>query len=168
MADLFKLQYGGNTVTYPGWNGYLQYENNVIPFQRYEYTLFESQDGLGVSAGTVSMPFSAFDEVGIGLGWKDKRNLHGINYNWYDKSQMSAATANPTLTYVFSNNTNYIVEAVTFNYNNNNLTFTTNRNGQAFTAMYGGITTTTATTAKFNAWNGDTNVITKIIGVKYQ
>lgn len=168
MSDVYKLQYNGMTLTYPGWNGFLQYQNTAVPFQRYEYTLFESPDGLGVSAGTVSMPFSAFDEVGIGLGWKNYRNICGINYNWFDKAQMSAATANPTLTYVFADNVNYCVEAVTFNYNNNNLTFTTNKNGQALTAMYGGIITPTATTAKFTALNGDTNVITKIIGVKYQ
>jgi hypothetical protein len=27
MADFYKLQYAGNTLTYPGWNGYVMYES---------------------------------------------------------------------------------------------------------------------------------------------
>ena len=31
MADVFKLQYGGNTLAYPGWNGYVGYDQPGYP-----------------------------------------------------------------------------------------------------------------------------------------
>lgn len=41
MADLiYKLQYNGRTLTYPGWNGYLAYEY-VEPPKVYEYMTFK-------------------------------------------------------------------------------------------------------------------------------
>lgn len=33
MADLYKIQYANNTLTYPGWNGYLQVSINDVPQQ---------------------------------------------------------------------------------------------------------------------------------------
>lgn len=32
MADSYKLQYANNTLTYPGWNGFLQYENPMVGY----------------------------------------------------------------------------------------------------------------------------------------
>lgn len=36
MSDIYKLQYGGMTLAYPGWNGYVGYDNNSGPY--YEYS----------------------------------------------------------------------------------------------------------------------------------
>ena len=36
MADTYKLQYDGMTLTYPGWNGFVSYE--YIPRPQYTYT----------------------------------------------------------------------------------------------------------------------------------
>lgn len=167
MSDVYKLQYNGMTLAYPGWNGYVGYEPEDTPYQRYEYTLFEAPDGLGVSAGTVSMPYTAFDEIGICLGWKDTRNLHGVNYNWMPSTTFSATSASTVLNYAFSNNSTYYVISTRFNFSNADKTFVTDKNGLTAN-MYGGMQTPTGNNTKFNAWNTDTKVITKIIGVKYQ
>lgn len=64
MSDIYKLQYNGMTLAYPGWNGFVAYNKpENPPYQRYEYTLFESPDGLGVSAGTVFMPYTATGDI---------------------------------------------------------------------------------------------------------
>ena len=36
MSDIYKLQYANNTLTYPGWNGYVGYKDNSGP--QYAYT----------------------------------------------------------------------------------------------------------------------------------
>lgn len=41
MSDIYKLQYANNTLTYPGWNGYVSYE--VQPFKT--LTLLNSEGG---------------------------------------------------------------------------------------------------------------------------
>lgn len=41
MSDIYKLQYDGMTLTYPGWNGYVSYE--VQPFKT--LTLLNSEGG---------------------------------------------------------------------------------------------------------------------------
>ena len=48
-------------------------------FNRYELYIFSSENGNGVSAGNVTQPFSAFDEIGIGLGYPNNRDIWGIN-----------------------------------------------------------------------------------------
>lgn len=47
MADIYKLQYMNNTLTYPGWNGYVQYEDAPS-----YYTLTLQTDGHGTLIAT--------------------------------------------------------------------------------------------------------------------
>lgn len=35
MADIYKLQYNGMTLTYPGWNGYVSWENAEVAYNLY-------------------------------------------------------------------------------------------------------------------------------------
>ena len=42
MSDIYKLQYDGKTLTYPGWNGYVSYEYSTA-FKT--LTLYNSEGG---------------------------------------------------------------------------------------------------------------------------
>jgi hypothetical protein len=167
MADIYKLQYDGMTLAYPGWNGYLQYENIAVPFQRYEITLFKSDNGDGVSAGTVLQPFSAFDEIGIRCSWQDSRALHGCNWLWFPNNVFTASTGNTMLNYMIANDSDYYIFQSNMNWNNANKTFTVlNDQGSKRWGMYSPINT--------NATIGATNngsrhkIVGEIVGVKYQ
>ena len=46
MSDIYKLQYANNTLTYPGWNGYVCYE--MLPF----HNLTLETDGHGTISAT--------------------------------------------------------------------------------------------------------------------
>ena len=52
MSDTYKLQYGDNTLTYPGWNGFVSYED-VPSF----YTLTLQTDGHGTLSATTLTGF---------------------------------------------------------------------------------------------------------------
>ena len=167
MSDIYKLQYGGMTLVYPSWNGYLQYENHDIPFQRYECTIFRSENGDGVSAGTVSQPFSAFDEIGVRCCWQDSRDLHGCNWLWFPKTQFTASTGNQILNYMIANDSNYFIFQSNMNWSNANNTFTVlNDQGSKWWGMISPINTT-ATIGATN--NGSRHkIVSEIVGVKYQ
>lgn len=53
MSDVFKLQYGGNTLAYPGWNGYVSYEN--APAYK-TLTLYASEGGTITASVLTGMP----------------------------------------------------------------------------------------------------------------
>lgn len=44
MADIYKLQYNGMTLAYPGWNGFVQWENPL-------YNISYTNDGHGLLTG---------------------------------------------------------------------------------------------------------------------
>jgi len=167
MADLYKIQYANNTLTYPGWNGFLQYENKAVPFQRYEITLFKSDNGLGVSAGTLSQPFSAFDEIGIRCCWVGDRTLHGCNWLWFPQTQFTASTGNQILNYMMANDSNYYIWQSNMNWSNANNTFTV-LNDQG--SKWWGMTSPINTTATIGATNNASRhkIVGEIVGVKYQ
>lgn len=50
MSDIYKLQYVNNTLTYPGWNGFLQYENPIIG-----YPITYLNDGHGTLTGNTDL-----------------------------------------------------------------------------------------------------------------
>jgi hypothetical protein len=52
MSDIYKLQYAGNTLTYPGWNGYVGYDN--VPSY---YSLTLQTDGHGTLSATTLTGF---------------------------------------------------------------------------------------------------------------
>lgn len=165
MADLYKIQYANNTLTYPGWNGFLQYENHAIPFQRYEYTIFRSTDGNGVSAGSLSQPLSAFDEIGICCSWQDSPELHGKQWLWF--RNMTATTGAQDLTYMIANNSDYYVFQSVFTYNNTAKTFNVpNDQASQWWGMYSPINTTASILATNNGARH--KIIGEIVGVNYQ
>lgn len=77
MADTYKLQYDGMTLTYPGWNGFLEYKKRP---GRYEYCLFDAGGYNCVNSGTLTEPLSSFDSVMFKLTWAGNAEFHGINY----------------------------------------------------------------------------------------
>ena len=159
----YKLTFGDRVITYMGHEGYLSF--GKPPIQRYEISLFKSSNGLGVSAGTVSMPFSAFDEIGIRCCWEGGRETHGCNWLWF--SNFSATTGQQDLSYFISNNTNYYLLQSVFQYNNTAKTFNVpNDQSSQWWGMYSPINTT-ATIAATN--NGSRHkIIGEIVGVIYQ
>lgn len=53
MADIYKLQYNGMTLTYPGWNGYVSYDN-VTAFKT--LTLCASEGGTVTASVLTGLP----------------------------------------------------------------------------------------------------------------
>lgn len=161
----FKLTFGDRVVNYQGHEGYVAFGKPEI--QRYEITLFKSDNGLGVSAGTLSQPFSAFDEIGIRCCWESDRTLNGCNWLWFPYSQFSATTGQQDLTYIMANNSNYYIFQSVFTYNNTAKTFNVpNDQASQWWGMYSPINTN-ATIAATN--NGSRHkIIGEIVGVKYQ
>lgn len=90
---------------------------------RYEYTIFET--ATPVSAGTVSMPFSSFDEIGVCYKGGDVDR-----WLWYNKECLSGS--NPQVSYHGTYYTYSNDRAFTFslflNMNNNNKTFSIGAN----------------------------------------
>jgi len=166
MSDVYKIQYNGMTLAYPGWNGYVGWENTNYPFQRYETTLFKSDNGLGVSAGTLSQPFSAFDEIGVRCCWADSRETYGCNWLWFPKTQFTASTGNQELNYMMADSVYYIWQS-NMNWSNVNNTFTVlNDQSTKWWGMYSP-TNTNATIGATNNANRH-NIVSEIVGVKYQ
>ena len=54
MADLYKLQFANNTLTYPGWNGFLQYED---PMAGYPIT-YLSDEHVSLTGDPIYVPGS--------------------------------------------------------------------------------------------------------------
>ena len=86
MADLYKIQYANNTLTYPGWNGFLQYADNSGP--TYEYTtLWETNDPFkNLYSITLSDDIRNYDEyIVYGTAnrdnqcWLDTQNRYVVN-----------------------------------------------------------------------------------------
>lgn len=161
----YKLTFGDRVLSYQGHEGYVAFGKPEI--QRYELQIFKSDNGLGVSAGTVSQPFSAFDEIGIRCCWESSRDLHGCNWLWFPVSQFSATTGQQDLTYLMSNDSNYFIFQSVFQYNNTSNTFNVpNDQASQWWGMYSPINTN-ATIAATN--NGSRHkIIGEIVGVKYQ
>lgn len=166
MADLYKLQYANNTLTFPGWNGYVGYEEKYA-LNRYELHIFSSVNGNGVSAGNVSQPFSAFDEIGIGLGYPNNREIWGRNYVWLSNSIFQATTGQINLLHDIGSNTNHFFYMNTFRYDNTGKTFSTVND---VSTCYGAFYTDYRNNGKLLAQNNvnKINCVTDIIGVKYQ
>ena len=62
MSDVFKLQYGGNTLTYPGWDNYVGYTENY-PTGTYTRTLYFNS--YAESAGNFSDSIYNYDLLRI-------------------------------------------------------------------------------------------------------
>lgn len=167
MSDVYKIQYNGMTLAYPGWNGYVGWENNSYPFQRYEKTIFKSENGNGVSAGAVSQPFSAFDEIGVRCCWEGNRDLHGCNWLWFPNNVFTASTGNTQLNYMIANDSNYFIFQSNMNWSNANKTFTV-LNDQG--SKWWGMTSPIGTNATIGATNNASRhkIVGEIVGVKYQ
>lgn len=53
MSDIYKLQYNGMTLAYPGWNGYISFEDTAIP----RNVIINQQTGGTIAAA----PMSGYD-----------------------------------------------------------------------------------------------------------
>ena len=54
MPDLYKIQYANNTLTYPGWNGFLQYEDPIV----YYPVTYLSDAHVSLTGDTIYFPGS--------------------------------------------------------------------------------------------------------------
>ena len=78
MADLYKLQYANNTLTYPGWGGFLQVAIEDGP--KYEYTtLWETDTPFNnMYSITLNDSIDNYDELII-YGSANRDNNYYIN-----------------------------------------------------------------------------------------
>lgn len=143
-------------------------DENVFEKRRYEYTLFGSPTAVGVSAGSVSMPFSAFDQIGVRTCWKNGLDKYDSNIWWFNPTAFKSTTGQYNLTYNFANETYYQMLQQKFNYNNTAKTFVCPDEG---TSAWRCLITPVTSNAKFSGHNYSTNklaLVGQIIGVKYQ
>lgn len=134
---------------------------------RYEKTIFSSTNGNGVSAGNVTEPFSAFDEIGIGLGYVSDRDTWGKNYIWLSNSVFQAATGQVQLVHDIGSKFYHLFYMNTLKYDNTGKTFSTVND---VSTCYGAFYTDYRNNGKLSAQNNvnKINCVTDIIGVKYQ
>lgn len=142
-------------------------DENVFEKRRYEYTIFGSPTSVGVSAGTVSMPFSAFDQIGIRTCWYASLDQNGSNIMWFNPTAFKSTTGRYNLCY-FNAANNYGLIQQPFNYDNTAKSFNCpNDTSSAWRNLY----TNVGSNAKFQSYNNGTNrirLVGQIIGVKYQ
>lgn len=167
MVDTYKLQFNGNTITYPDNTVPICFNHETYPKRRYEYTIYDAGDGGRTSAGTVSMPFSAFDEIGIGAGYA---NFPEVSWTWFDHNAITANTGKNAIRYITNSENNYFVFVCTFVHNNSNNTFTVDKNGQNLNSAWMLAQTPCNTTGAWTAYvnNNSIKCVNKIVGVRYQ
>lgn len=84
MSDIYKLQYANNTLTYPGWNGYVGYEAPI-------YNLSLETDGNGTISASKTSGYSG-DTVILS-------NTHATDYLFSGYSVTGAALNDNILTF---------------------------------------------------------------------
>lgn len=78
MSDVYKIQYNGMTLAYPGWNGYVGYEDNSGPYFEYT-TLWETDTPFNnMYSITLSDSIDNYDEL-IVYGSANRDNDYFIN-----------------------------------------------------------------------------------------
>lgn len=159
MADLYKIQYANNTLTYPGWNGYCSYTyDKPVYYSRYEIPIFSANSR--VSAGNCSMPITAFDRILIGTCWETTdREYSPVQYTEFiPASALFAPNVMSTTADVYKTN-------VRITFSNNYTHFETPLNTSNAWCCH--------LTNGTGAWTGGNNtnrsrMVREIIGVKYQ
>lgn len=133
---------------------------------RYEYTIFETNDGSGTSSATVTVDLTQYDEIGFRLapsGYATK------NANWvWLKCPWDATMSDKNLNFVGSDGTNFVLLENKLSWSTD-VTMTT---GWIYSSTtYNNILITDMSSdAQFKSTH-DANwvpLISKIVGVKYQ
>ena len=130
---------------------------------RYEFTLFESSNGNGVSSGTVSDAFANYDEIGIRLRF-DNFAINGGNWMWFNDAAFKTSSGSYWVYYITNDDTNFRLVEVKFEFNGTNFTVSVPNN-------YGwNIYTDMDSNARMycNTSASILNIVSKIVGVKYQ
>jgi hypothetical protein len=161
----YKLTYNDQIISLPSENEALSYKQLK---SRYEYTIFGSPTSVGVSAGTVSMPFSAFDQIGIRTCWNSDLDILGSNIFWFNENLFKSSTGKCQLHYNFADGTYYQMIQQQMNFDNTNNTFICPND--TVSAYRGAYTTVTANARIYgHDYGSDRNrIVGQIIGVKYQ
>lgn len=139
MSDIYKLQYNGMTIAYPGWNGYVGYEDNTGP--HFEYTtLWETDTPFkNMYSITLSDSIDNYDEY-IVYGsadrddqfWLDTQNRYTVNHTGVNQGGCFYAGRRSTgSTYILINGTDmwlngtsgYITSSYFMGQNNGATTF---------------------------------------------
>lgn len=135
------------------------------PFKnRYETTIFSSSNGTGVSSGTVSGAFTNFDEIGLRLT-SSNSSSEGANWYWFAPSALNTSSGSCWINYTTNDNSNFLTYELRFNFNGTsfNVDVPNTSNGwRLYTAM------NSNARLYVNYDSSYLNVVSKIIGVKYQ
>lgn len=122
MADVYKIQYNGMTLAYPGWNGYVGYDN-VPKFKT--LTLYASEGGTVTASVLTGMPgdtaqittaydtyyrFSGYDTAGGG-------SLNGDVYTFGDSDADISAVYKLNY-FTATGNFNFSTHTATGNFSN--------------------------------------------------
>lgn len=130
---------------------------------RYEVTLFESSNGNGVSSGTVSDAFANYDEIGIRCRF-DNISVNGGYWNWFGNTAFKSSSGSQWINYMTNDGTNFNLIEVRFNYNN--LTFTVDVPNSYGWNIYTNMNSNARMYCNYSA--SLLNIVSKIVGVKYQ
>ena len=135
------------------------------PFKnRYETTIFSSADGTGVSSGTVSSAFANFDEIGLRLA-RTNPGLEGANWYWFSPSTLKATSGSSWINFIANDDTNFLSYELRFNFNGTSFSIdvpNTSVGWRLYTVMNNNDRLYTNYNSNY------LNIVSKIIGVKYQ
>ena len=164
MASSYFVTFGDNRLTFPGATGSVAWEYNPLHVNRYEYTLWESPNRIGQSSGTLASSTKNFDEILIGLSWKDSVDHFGVEY----KSFPANVTTNATCTRMFGYSSTYYMYTNVVHFDNSALKWSSiNNSANRWFISSPATTTASWTTGPSSQGVNRLSTVAKIIGVKY-
>lgn len=163
MPETYKLQYDGMTLTYLGLT--LGYE--LVHKTRYEYTIFETNDGSGTEIAAVTVDLTQYDEIGFRLAAPNGYATGNAKWLWL-KCPWDATMSDRNLQFVGNDGTNFVLLENKLSWSTN---VTMSTGWKYGSTTYNNILMTEMNSnARFNSTH-DANwvpLISKIVGVKYQ
>jgi len=139
------------------------YGNLPVYKDRYEYTIFKSSNGLGVSSGTCNSNINSYDQIGI-LLVNISRSVGGGEWLWFDKDGTAASSGSHYIKYNTNDGTYFQTFQLVFNWNGATFSIShSNNNGwDLYTKM------SDTTRIYVNNPSDMNKAVAQIVGVKYQ
>lgn len=167
MGSSYYITYGGNRLTFPGATGSVAWEYVPPPkFSRYEISIFGGPSAGGSASGTASMPFTAFDQIGVKATYSGELAAHGNGYWWwYDVSSISGRNM-MSVPFMLCNNANFHKAQSLFSLNMTAGSFAFS--GNSANPRWDIYTPLTANTKLQSTTLQRARLIGEIVGVKYR
>lgn len=163
-TNIGELYVGSNKIGSAYLGSTKVYElSSPVYKDRYEYTIFETSNGLGVSSGTCNSNINSYEQIGI-LLVNTSRSVGGGEWLWFDKDGTSALSGSHYIKYNKNDGVNFQTYQLVFNWNGATFSIShPNSNGwDLYTNMSDNTRMYTNNPSDMN------NSVAQIVGVKYQ